>query len=95
MPILTDALPAVRHRDADMGVFPTVCHQIIRLLMATCSSCLSARACPTDKQGDCSNLLFFLFFLITKVYLLQCDYQLCVWLQQVLYVYVFFRFVIF
>lgn len=55
MTVLTDALPAVRHRDADMGVFSTVRHQVIRLLMATRSSCLFARTCSTDKQGNYSK----------------------------------------
>lgn len=50
--LMTDALPAVRYRDANMGIFSTVCHQIVRLPVVTCSSCLFARPCSTDKQGN-------------------------------------------
>lgn len=49
--VLTDALLAVRHRDADVGVFASVRHQVIRLLMATRSSGLFACTRSTDKQG--------------------------------------------
>lgn len=60
MAILTDALPAVRYGDADVGVLSAVRHQIIRLLVATRSSCLFARARPTDKQGNYLNRLSLL-----------------------------------
>lgn len=57
-------------------------------------ACLHAHVLQTNKVTVLTCFVFFVF-LITKVYLLQNDYQLYVWLQQVLYVYVFFRFVIF
>lgn len=49
--VLTDALLAVRHRDADVGVFSSVRHQVIRLPVATCSPGLFARTRSTDEQG--------------------------------------------
>lgn len=52
MTVLTDALPTLWHRDADLGVFSAIRHQVICLLMATCSSCLFTRTCSTDKQGN-------------------------------------------
>lgn len=55
----TDALPLVRHRAANVGVFSIVCHQILRLFMVTCSACLSARPCSTDQQGGSRVFLFF------------------------------------
>lgn len=54
--VLTDALLAVRHRDADVGVFASVRHQVICLLMATCSSGMFACTRSTDKQG---NFIYF------------------------------------
>lgn len=57
MAILTDALPAVRYGDADVGVLSAVRHQIICLLVATRSSRLFARARPADKQGNYLNRL--------------------------------------
>lgn len=50
--VLTDALPAVWHRDADVGVFSSVRHQVICLLMATRSSGLFACTRSTDEQGN-------------------------------------------
>lgn len=59
-------------------------------------ACLHAHVLQTNKVTVQTCYVFCFFVsLITKVYLMQSDYQLCVWLQQVLYVYVFFRFVIF
>lgn len=52
MNVLTDALLAVRYRDADVGVFSFVRHQVICLLMATCSSGLFACTRSTDEQGN-------------------------------------------
>lgn len=68
--VLTDALPAVWYRDADMGVFATVCHQVICLLMATRSAGLFARTCITDKQGDYSQCALFSMFYVLLIYLL-------------------------
>lgn len=62
--VFTDALPAVWHRDADMGIFSTVCHQVICLLVATCSSCLFTRPCSTDKQGNYSKLAVIATFVV-------------------------------
>lgn len=50
--VLTDALPALRHRDANVGIFPAVRHQILCLPVVTRSSCLFACPCSTDKQGN-------------------------------------------
>lgn len=50
--VLTDALPAVRYRDANMGIFTPVCHQVVRLFVVTCSSCLFTCPCSTDEQGN-------------------------------------------
>lgn len=54
--VLTDALLAVRHGDADVGVFASVRHQVIRLLMATRSPGLFACTRSTDKQGNFINV---------------------------------------
>lgn len=64
MTVLTDALPAVWYGDADMGVFSTVRHQVICLLMATRSASLFARTRITDKQGDYSLCAVFSMFLV-------------------------------
>lgn len=70
MTVLTDALPAVWYRDADMGVFSTVRHQVICLLMATRSTSLFARTCITDKQGDYSQCaVFSVFHVIANIFL--------------------------
>lgn len=50
--VLTDALLAVWHRDADVGVLSPVRHQVLRLLMATRSSGLFTRTHSADKQGN-------------------------------------------
>lgn len=71
--VLTDALLAVRHRDADVGVFASVRHQVIRLLVATRSSSLFACTRSTDKQGNfinfatCCELLIELLFVQTQM----------------------------
>lgn len=67
--VLTDALPAVWYGDADMGVFSTVRHQVICLLMATRSTSLFARTCITDKQGDYSQCaVFSMFHVIAHIF---------------------------
>lgn len=62
MYVISDALPAVRLRDANMGIFSVIRHQVVRLLVATCASCLFACPCSTDKQGSCSKLAHFKMF---------------------------------
>lgn len=67
--VLTDALLALRHRNANMGILSTVCHQVLCLLMVTCTSCLLACPCSTDKQGKYRkvgfcHVLMFLYFII-------------------------------
>lgn len=64
--VLTDALLAVRHRDADVGVFSSVRHQVICLLMATCSSGLFACTCSTDEQGN-----------FTLIIIVNCSVNCC------------------
>lgn len=78
--VLTDALLAIRHRDADVGVLSFVRHQVICLLMATRSSGLFACTCSTDKQGNStllninnyckllSELLFFWLFVQKNIF---------------------------
>lgn len=79
MNVLTDALLAVRYRDADVGVFSSVRHQVICLLMATCSSGLFACTRSTDEQGNFTllyinnycKLLSELLFVQRKVFQLK------------------------
>lgn len=62
MSLVTDALPAVWLRDANMGIFSFVRHQVVRILMVTRSSCLLACPCSADEQGNwfqtCSHSQF-------------------------------------
>lgn len=85
--ILTDALPAVRYGDADVGVLSAVRHQIICLLVATRSSCLFARARPTDKQGNYFNRLEMHHVVFKAVPFVRCC--LCFWLLRVSCFYIF------
>lgn len=89
MAILTDALPAVRYGDADVGVLSAVRHQIICLLVATRSSCLFARARPTDKQGNYLNRLEMHHLVFKAVPFVRCC--LCFWLLRVSCFYIYYQ----
>lgn len=96
MTVLTDALPAVWHRDANMGIFSAVRHQVIRLLMATRSSCLFACPCFTDKQGNYSRLaIITAFVVIVDIIIIIVGYlqelQVCVMIVLQVLVFYFVR----
>lgn len=63
--VLADALPAVRHRDANVGIFSAVCHQVVRLFVVTCSTCLFTCPCSTDEQGNSSKLAVISMTVVT------------------------------
>lgn len=73
--VLSDALPAVWHRDANVGIFSAVRHQVVRLLVATRSSCLFACPRSTDKQGNYSRLdAVTMFVVIVDIVIIIVEY---------------------
>lgn len=49
--VSSDSLPAVRERDADVGIFPRLRHSLLCLPVAARSSCLLSRQDTSNQQG--------------------------------------------
>lgn len=48
---ISDSLPAVWERDADMGVLPRLCHSLLCVPVAACPSCMLPCQDTADQQG--------------------------------------------